>query len=95
MVVWADPAKKDLKYIYSYIAKDSIFYARKVLDDIIERAEVVGTMQQMGRIVPEINRREIREVFVYSYRIIYEIEDDTSVTILAIIHGKKNFDSFG
>ncbi len=42
----------------------------------------------VGRIVPEIGNAEIRERFVYSYRVVYKIQDDF-VIIVAIIHGKR------
>ncbi len=45
----------------------------------------------MGRIVPELNRENIRELFVYSYRLIYEIRDKT-VRIVAVVHGKRLLD---
>ena len=44
----------------------------------------------MGRIVPEIGEDSVRELFVYSYRLIYEISPD-GIEILAIVHGKKDF----
>ena len=45
----------------------------------------------MGRVVSEIGNDRIRERFVYSYRLVYEIRDNT-ITILAIIHGKRLID---
>jgi toxin ParE1/3/4 len=44
-----------------------------------------------GRIVPEFGDDTIREKFVYSYRIIYQIQGDT-LTVAAVIHGKRLFD---
>jgi len=40
--------------------------------------------------VPEINDPNVREIFVYSYRLIYEITPKR-VEILAIVHGKRDF----
>jgi plasmid stabilization system protein ParE len=42
----------------------------------------------MGRIVPEFDDHNLREVFAYTYRIIYEIDGD-SVTIAAVVHGNR------
>lgn len=42
----------------------------------------------VGRIVPEIGQENIRERFVYSYRLIYRIRNDT-ITIAAVIHGRQ------
>jgi hypothetical protein len=41
-----------------------------------------------GRVVPEIGDENIREWFAYSYRVIYQIENEV-VTIAAIVHGKR------
>jgi plasmid stabilization system protein ParE len=44
-----------------------------------------------GRVVPEIADDNIREWFVYSYRLIYRIQDDV-ITIAAIVHGRRLLD---
>ncbi len=90
MVKWTSTAKKDLKKIYSYIAEDSKYYARRVAQDIVEKTEGLNDFPEIGRIVPEINDKKIRELIVYSYRLIYEVKND-DVDILAIIHGKRDF----
>lgn len=38
--------------------------------------------------MPEIQRKDIRERFIYSYRVIYLI-DKQGMKILAVIHGKR------
>jgi plasmid stabilization system protein ParE len=47
----------------------------------------------MGRIVPEIGDAAIRERFVYSYRIIYRVENER-VLIAAVIHGSRLLQPF-
>jgi len=39
-------------------------------------------------VVPEFGEDTIREIFAYSYRIIYQIEDE-EITVAAVIHGKR------
>ena len=90
MVVWSKPARDDLKAIHDFIKKDSIFYAKKVSDDIIEKSELLEQFPQMGRVVPEINKTDIRELFVYSYRMIYEISGK-NVNILTLVHFAQDF----
>jgi plasmid stabilization system protein ParE len=67
MVRWTTPAKRDLKEIHDYIARDSKFYAQKVSQNIVSRSEKLNDFPEIGRIVPEIGDHHIREVFVYSY----------------------------
>ena len=45
----------------------------------------------MGRVVPEFGDDSIREIFAYSYRIIYKIERE-SVVVASIIHGRRILD---
>ncbi len=90
MVRLSEPAKRDLKQIHDYIASDSKFYAKKVTQSIVEKTENLEDFPKMGRVVPEIGDENVRELFVYSYRVIYEISLD-GIEILAIIHGKRDF----
>ena len=90
MVIWSIPAKHDLKKIHDYIADDSQYYALKVSQEFVEKSNILIDFPKMGRIVPEIDDPKIRELFIYSYRLIYEISDK-SIEILAIIHGMQNF----
>ena len=90
MVRWSKPAKLDLKQIHDYIARDSIFYAQKVSSEIVEKSEKLNSFPEVGRIVPEIEDPNIRELLIYSYRLIYEVFSD-KVEILALVHGKLNF----
>ena len=90
MVKWSKPAKLDLKQINDYIARDSIFYAQKVSSEIVEKSEKLNSFPEVGRIVPEIEDPNIRELLIYSYRLIYEVFSD-KIEILALVHGKRNF----
>ena len=90
MVKWSKPAKENLKCIHEFIATDSKYYAKKVTNDIIDRTKELNDFPKMGRIVPEIKDTNIRELFIYSYRLIYEIRHNR-IEILAIIHGKRDF----
>lgn len=92
MVKWTTPAKLDLKQIHDYITRDSKFYAQKVSMEIVERSEKLKIFPEIGRVVPEIGDPNIRELIIYSYRLIYEVFPDR-VEILALIHGKRDFSS--
>jgi toxin ParE1/3/4 len=94
MVRWSAPARDDLKQIHDYIAKDSKYYARKVIQEIIAKTEKLIKHPEIGRIVPEVSNQNIRELIVYSYRLVYEIsESGGNIEILAVIHGKRDFNA--
>lgn len=89
MVRWSKVARDDLKSIHDYISLDSRFYAKKVIREIIDIASTLEKVPERGRVVPELDDSKIREIFIYSYRIIYEISKSV-IHILTIIHGKRN-----
>jgi len=92
MVKWSKPAREDLKCIHEFIATDSKYYAKKVTQDIVDKTKKLNNFPKIGRVVPEIDNINIRELFIYSYRLIYEIRHNR-IEILAIIHGKRDFTS--
>ena len=87
-VIWSQESLDDIEAIATFINRDSPFYARAVSQKIIANAEAIGEFPEIGRIVPELNQHNIRERFVYSYRIIYAVQP-TQIEILAVMHGKR------
>ena len=43
----------------------------------------------LGRIVPEFSRRNLRELLVRQYRVVYLLRSDT-VTVLRVVHGARD-----
>lgn len=90
-VKWSNAAKMDLKQIFEYIARDSRQYGDKVIKDIIEKSENLLNFPRMGRSVPEMLDDNIREIIIYSYRLVYELVSDEEVQVIALIHSKRQF----
>ena len=88
MVRWSYTSKLDLLQIYNYIAKDSVYYAKKVVNDIVDKSDYLASFPNMGRKVEEMDDSNLREIIVYSYRMIYRIVED-DVNVLAIVHCKR------
>ncbi|MFZ0772699.1 MAG: type II toxin-antitoxin system RelE/ParE family toxin [Candidatus Sulfotelmatobacter sp.] len=87
-VVWSPRALTDAEAIAAYIAADSSFYANAVVRKIAATTRSLARFPMSGRKVPEFDDEAIRELIVYSYRIIYAVEPD-QVTITAVIHGRR------
>jgi addiction module RelE/StbE family toxin len=83
-VHWTNRALEHLLSIYEYIAKDSVLYARKTVDLLIKRSEKIAQFPKSGRVVPEYDSEEIREVIERNYRIIYRIKTN-QIDVLAVI----------
>jgi plasmid stabilization system protein ParE len=88
LIDWSPQALEDLELIAEYIARDSAFYARAVVQALLEGARSLGTLPNRGRIVPEFGDPCIRERLLYSYRLIYRIETER-IVIVAVIHGQR------
>ena len=73
-VIWSPEAVEDLEAIAEYIERDSEFYAKAVVSKILDVARSIKDFPKIGRIVPEIGDENIREQFVYSYRLVYQIQ---------------------
>jgi len=89
MVIWSDPAKADLRAIHDYIALNSPHYAKKVTQDIVDKSDILDQLPRLGPVVAELANEAIREISLYSYRIIYEIRQKNCV-VLAVIHKRRN-----
>jgi len=89
-VVWACAAEKDLDAAAAYIHRDSPAYAASFVVRVLQTARSVGEFAERGRMVPEFRDKRIRELFIYSYRLIYRIESER-IVILGLIHGRRDF----
>jgi addiction module RelE/StbE family toxin len=87
-LVWTEPAMDDLEAIHEFIAKDSEYYASSFLQEIIGHTEKLLKFPEMGRVVPEYGRKDIRELIFQNYRIIYKLEERHTI-VLTVIHGKR------
>lgn len=91
-VAWSPEAIEDIDAIATYIARDSVFYAGAVASKILAASRSIPEQPLSGRVVPEIGDEAIREKFIYSYRLVYKIQQD-KITIAAVIHGKRLLDN--
>jgi len=89
-VIWTAQAQLALNEALDYIAQDSTDGARAVLDQALAAASGLETLSERGRIVPELGNPSVREVFVFRYRLLYEVSEN-EIHILAFIHGAQDF----
>ena len=87
-IIWSEDAIEDINEIAEYIARDSINYAVAVATKIFQSPVKLQSNPLIGREVPEFTDANLRELFVYSYRVIYRIEN-YSIQIVAVIHGSR------
>ena len=88
-VVWTGPALRDLEVIVRYIAMDSPRYAERFSKRLVQAPRVLREYPSVGRIVPEYQLANFRELILGAYRIIYEIRQETCYTE-AVIHASRD-----
>ncbi|MHB1013182.1 MAG: type II toxin-antitoxin system RelE/ParE family toxin [Desulfobacteria bacterium] len=87
-VAWSYVAPGNIIETNKYIASENPDPARKEINDIFEAGNKIKAFPEKGRIVPELRRKNVREVFCYEYRIIYRIESKR-IFVLTVLHMKQ------
>ncbi len=87
-IIWSRLAVDRVAEIANYIAKDKPTAAEKWVNKLFAKAESLASFPKSGRIVPEINRDQYREIIYGNYRIVYRIEKK-QISILTVRHGKQ------
>jgi addiction module RelE/StbE family toxin len=88
-IILAESAWHDLDLITDYIAQDSPRYAQEFGNKVFDRVEQLKQFPKSGRVVPEFQNDELRELVINKYRIVYRIYTPEQIIILRIIHGSK------
>lgn len=92
-IVWTEPAVEDLRELHAYVARDSEMYASGFVERIILAAERLVDHPKIGRVVPETNDENVRELLFQRYRIIYRVTNDC-FEMLSVIHGARDLGEF-
>jgi len=89
-VIWTETAQEHLDEIYRYIARDSVFYAKRMVERLTRCSIQIAGFPFSGREVPEYRLKQIREVIEGNYRIIYYIKSD-GIDVLAVLHCAQDY----
>jgi len=88
-IIWAERAIDDLTSIAEYSSRYSDKYASSIISKLFNKVNILKNMPKIGRIVPEKNDENIRELIEGNYRIIYEIRDDERIEVLMVHHSSR------
>ena len=87
-IIWSPLAVDRSSEIADYIAQDKPSAAEKWINTVFSKVEQLESSPEIGRIVPELNNAQFREIIYGNYRIIYRIEKK-QISVLTIRHGKQ------
>ncbi len=84
-LIFSDRALSDLEQIGDYISREAPENARRYVQKLINRAHKITLFVNAGRIVPEYQDEQLREVIIDHYRMVYEINrTKKKITIITI-----------
>ena len=93
-LIWSSQALDDIDVIAEFIARDSLNHAHRVVEGLFALGDQALEHPLAGRMVPELGDPQVRERFLYSYRLIYQIRGDR-IEVLAVLHGRRLLESVG
>lgn len=91
---WSHRARQDLRGIFAFVAQDSRVYAKRLVDRVKEKVDLLIDFPELGARVEDWEIENIREIQEGNYRIIYRPLAH-SVQILTVLHGARNLPSLG
>ena len=89
---WTDQANKDIDQIIDFLAAQSETYGKIQIQRIFDKVALLVTMPRLGRVVPELDYSNVREIIIGSYRIVYHILSDKRIDILTVHHSARPLD---
>ena len=87
--VWTSPAEEDLRGIAVSIGQESAEAADRVLDVLLAMGNSLSEFSERGRVVAEQEQADVREVFAYSYRLVYRVTAE-AIYVLGIVHSARD-----
>ena len=90
-IVWAPLAVDRMEEAVRFIARDKPDAARSWAEQLLARVDRLARFPESGRIVPELDRDDIREIVHVSHRIIYRVVG-SEVRIVTVRHAARLVD---
>ncbi len=87
-VEWSPLSIQRVIELADYIALDKPEVATQWASDIFDYTEKLKEHPKLGRIVPEINDEDFRELIEGNYRIVYWL-GTSKISILTVCHGRQ------
>jgi toxin ParE1/3/4 len=89
-VHWTDRAKARLRHIKVHIAEDSPRAAKEVVERILRRSWALGDPPEIGRQAVMTDDRELREVKIRPYRLLYRVRPELDqIDVITVLHYRQ------
>jgi toxin ParE1/3/4 len=90
-LVWSPLALERVTEIALYIAEERPRVAEQWVEEIFAAVERLEPFPVSGRVVPEANRQDLREVIHGDFRIIYRVEEH-QLSVLTVRHARQQLE---
>jgi plasmid stabilization system protein ParE len=89
-IIWTNQALYKLNKFVDYIARDDVVTAETWALKLIEKTDLLNKQPESGRMVPEYNEPNLRELIIGNYRVIYRIRrEEATIYIQTIWHVRQ------
>ncbi|MCG3734438.1 type II toxin-antitoxin system RelE/ParE family toxin [Vibrio cincinnatiensis] len=92
-IIWTEPALSDLNDIAEYIALENVVAAKQLIQSIFAKVERLEAFPESGRVPPELEHLNYREVVVNPCRIFYK-QDREKVYVLFVMRTERDLRRF-
>lgn len=92
-ITWSKQAIEDIYRVQAYYSSFSEKFSENLVDQIFEKEILIIAHPEIGRIVPELNNKNIREIIFRNFRIIYVIYDLQRILILTVHESSRPLSS--
>jgi toxin ParE1/3/4 len=89
-IIWSPQSLRDIEAVRTYISADSPLYADRIVRRLVAAVDRLSSFPESGRVVPERNTPQIREVIVRPYRIVYRLRPGV-VEIATVFRASRLF----
>jgi plasmid stabilization system protein ParE len=93
-IKWTAEAEQWLRDIFAYISVDKPEAARRVVEGIYEKAQLLQRFPEIGHRYDRYPDLNIRILLYGHYRIAYLIKPDGNIDILGVFHGALEIDRY-
>lgn len=89
-LTWSPAARDDLHDIVVFIARDNPERAMSFGYQLISKTDHLQTFPRLGRLVPEYQNDDLREIILRPYRIVYRLNHERKLCeIVRVWHSAR------
>ena len=87
-IIWSPLAQHKFTDIADYIAQDKPGAALNCVETVLDKVENLSSFSNSGRVVPELENEQYKELIIGNYGVIYKITEK-QIQILTIRNFKQ------